>query len=627
MAVLNFEPQKEKRNIRGNILRVAAYIRVSSESEEQENSYDTQYEYFTRLLQSNPQWSDAGIYSDYGISGTDREQRTGYKRLLRHCEEEKIDYIICKSISRFARNTSDFINAMNIFRIHDVTIYFEKENIDSKTPARDFILASLAAIAQEESRSISSNIHWGIQKRYPQGHARNYIIYGYCYEEGENRIETMEGGYQLRRICVIKKEADVIEKIFQWVNEGKSFIDIARTLNQKQIPAPISQIRKRGENNNRRDIEIGWTGATISRIVSLERYCGDVLLQKTYTPDFLSHKSKKNQGNVSQYLVRDHHPSIIERKTFEDAQIIKQYNSHRYVNYKKKRKKHPFSGRLICASCGRFYNVRNTNAHPIWYCPISALNNGKSLCYAQKVYEEQLVRMIQKAFVKRFQLFPEYMIDEDKIENFIEEHQIEGVGEKKIFLQHMQSFPDQILLLMENVQKSDYLERNQEFLKKRIRELQIIINESEQRIRKLTIQEEMIERERIITVDSLISQNEIERITGKRKTEKIRQQKMEKEKEKLEEWLIEIEKYMRKLEIDYGEREKTLVWIKKLPRGEEGVKIFLKEFADNHIPSFILEIKIYDPCHFIVHWFDNTTTEVEMNSNVEDFRCRKIRLA
>ncbi len=106
MAELNFEPQKEKRNIRGNILRVAAYIRVSSESEEQENSYDTQYEYFTRLLQSNPQWSDAGIYSDYGISGTDREQRTGYKRLLRHCEEEKIDYIICKSISRFAQKES-----------------------------------------------------------------------------------------------------------------------------------------------------------------------------------------------------------------------------------------------------------------------------------------------------------------------------------------------------------------------------------------------------------------------------------------------------------------------------------------------------------------------------------------
>lgn len=621
MAVLNFEVPGDKRKIQGGILRVAAYIRVSTGSDEQENSYVTQYQYFTNLFQDNPQWINVGIYSDYGISGTDREQRTGYKRLLRHCEEEKIDYIICKSISRFARNTSDFINAMNIFRIHGVTIYFEKENIDSKTPAQDFILSSLAAIAQEESRSISSNIRWGIQKRYPQGHARNYIIYGYRYEEGKNKVETMEGGYQLRRIRVIEREAEVVKKIFQWVNEGNSFIDIARKLNQKQIPAPVSG--KKSENSNRKNIEIGWTGAMISRIVSLERYCGDVLLQKTYTPDFLSHKSKRNQGNMPQYLVRNHHPSIIERKTYEDAQVIKQYNSSRYTNYKKEKKKYAFSGRLVCASCGRFYNVRNTKAHPIWYCPTSALNNGKNFCHAQKVYEEQLIRMVRKAFVNRFQLFTESMIDDATIENLIEESCLGGDRGKDIHLQYMQAFPDQISLLLEKVQKSDYLERDQEFLKRRIRELKIRINEADQMMRKLLLQEEIMERDSIVTVDSLILQNETKRIAEKRKTEKERRQKMEKEEKNLEMCLREIEEYIEKLESDYTEREKTLDWIKTLPQGKKGIKIFLEEFINNHIPSFILEIKIYTPFHFSIRWFDNITTEVKMDSNVEDFRYRR----
>ena len=149
------------------ILRVAAYIRVSTDSDDQENSYETQDKYFTSLLQQNPDWTSAGVYADYGISGTNKERRTGYKRLLRHCQEGKIDRIVCKSISRFARNTSDFMTALDILHDNHVTILFEKENLDTQDSASNFILTTLAAIAQEESRTFSTNLQWSNQKRFP----------------------------------------------------------------------------------------------------------------------------------------------------------------------------------------------------------------------------------------------------------------------------------------------------------------------------------------------------------------------------------------------------------------------------------------------------------------------------
>ena len=332
-------------------LRVAAYIRVSTDSSDQENSYETQDRYFTELLTRNPEWIGAGVYSDYGISGTNQQHRTGYKRLLRHCREEKIDRIVCKSISRFARNTSDFMTALNILHDHHVTILFEKEGLDTADPTSDFILTTLAAIAQEESRSISSNIRWGNKKRYPKGQVRNYDIYGYRYAEGKNAFETMEDGYEIRRVELVEEEAAIVRRIFQEVEDGERYSDIARRLNYEHIPAPDQGKAKRkirGRTTVKEGIETGWTSAMISRMITLERYCGDALLQKTYTPDFLTHKSRKNEGEMPQYLVRDHHPAIISREQFERVQKIRQGNAARYGNGGK-RTDRPFSGRLICA--------------------------------------------------------------------------------------------------------------------------------------------------------------------------------------------------------------------------------------------------------------------------------------
>ena len=160
-------------------LNAAAYIRVSTDMSDQENSYETQERYFNQRIGSNTDWNAVGVYSDYGISGTSKEKRTGFRRLLRHCKEGKIDRIVCKSISRFAWNTADFMTALDALHDSGVTILFEKENLDTADPTSDFILTTLAAIAQEESRSISGNIRLGQKMRFPKGEVPNKVMYGY----------------------------------------------------------------------------------------------------------------------------------------------------------------------------------------------------------------------------------------------------------------------------------------------------------------------------------------------------------------------------------------------------------------------------------------------------------------
>lgn len=242
-------------------LNVAAYIRVSTDSSDQENSYETQERYFNRLIEANPEWNPIGVYSDYGISGTNSEKRTGFRRLLRHCKAGKIDRVICKSISRFARNTADFMMALDLLRENNVTILFEKENLDTADPTSEFILTTLGAIAQEESRSISSNINLGNKMRFKRGDVRNVDIYGYRYS-GE--MINSESGYKYKAVEIVEEEAVVIRRIFQEVAEGFSFADIARKLNREHIPAPESSAQKlrkvkskKGQLNS--ELDAGWT--------------------------------------------------------------------------------------------------------------------------------------------------------------------------------------------------------------------------------------------------------------------------------------------------------------------------------------------------------------------------------
>ena len=604
-------------------LRVAAYIRVSSDSSDQENSYETQDKYFSGLLSKNPEWTSAGVYSDYGISGTDKQHRTGYKRLLRHCREGKIDRIVCKSISRFARNTSDFMTALGILHEHQVTILFEKEGLDTADPTNDFILTTLAAIAQEESRSISSNIRWGNQKRYPKGQARNYDIYGYCYAKGEDAFETMEDGYQIHRVEIVEEEAAIVRRIFQEVEDGERYSDIARRLNYEHIPAPDQGKAKRkirGRTTVKEGIETGWTSPMISRMITLERYCGDALLQKTYTPDFLTHKSRVNNGEMPQYLVRDHHPAIISREQFERVQKVRQGNAARFGN-RGKRTDHPFSGRLICAHCGRAFNIRNASHYPIWFCPTSALNNGKGVCHAEKIYEEQAVRMFRKAFTDRFHLLSEPVLDDVTAADILSGRYGEEESSCCHFDQRADRFVEQIRQRLVNIQKMDFMERDRGFLKRQIEALKVTISEAESRRRILTTQRDTLGIRKELLNDAMVDGSTLAALENRIQEESDRIRNAEKEKEKLEQRLSHLESYWEQLEAGHEERDRALEWIETLPEGQEGTVAFLNGLTSAYVKAFALSITVHDPLHYTVHWFDDTSTDVEMYSNVEDYRC------
>jgi DNA invertase Pin-like site-specific DNA recombinase len=399
--MLSYEPCNNARPMTTAVHpRVAAYIRVSTDSTDQENSYETQEKYFTRLLSENPSWTFVGIYSDYGVSGTSGEKRPGFRRLLHHCKEGKIDRIVCKSISRFARNTVDFITALKVLKEYKVTILFEKEALDTAIPINEFILTTMAAIAQEESRSISDNVRWGTRKHYARGEIANQALYGYGYT---GRVLTTASGYRYKEIEIVETQAAVVRRIFNEAAVGKSYIGIARGLNGDNITPPEScHAKKRktkakpGQLNS--DLEPGWTARQISEILKNERYMGDVLVQKTYTVDYLTHQVRENKGDMEQYLVRDHHPAIVSRELYSAAQ------RKNCSGKSKPRRKYAFSGKLICAECGRYYNLRNSQRNPIWVCPSAIQNNGKVICHAEKVREEQIRRMLKMEISERFGL-------------------------------------------------------------------------------------------------------------------------------------------------------------------------------------------------------------------------------
>ena len=310
-------------------LRVAAYIRVSTDSRRQEDSYQRQEEHFTRLFSQHPEWEPVGIYSDYGMSATSQQKRVGFRRLLRHCREGKVQRILCKSISRFARNTRDFMEALSALREGGATIYFETEHLDTAYYTNEFVLTTLAALAQEESRSLSENIRWGIQKQYQTGEAKNLPIYGYRY------AEKRDSPGHLAQVEIVEAQAKVVRWVFEQAALGRSFQSIAASLNQADIAPPDTTWSRKHKRlregtppklGERRDeVEIGWTGEQISRMLQTERYAGDLLLQKKYKVNFYTETLKVNRGELPKYLVESHHPAIVSRELF--GQVQQRFNT------------------------------------------------------------------------------------------------------------------------------------------------------------------------------------------------------------------------------------------------------------------------------------------------------------
>ncbi len=277
------------------VLRVAAYCRVSTLLEEQETSYEAQICYYTTYINDHDGWILEGIYADEGISGTGVKKRDQFNRMISHCMEGLIDLVITKSISRFARNTLDCLKFIRLLKEQNIPVLFEKEGINTMDAKGEVLITILASLAQQESHSTSQNIRMGIRYQYQQGKVRlNYTRFlGYT--------KNAQGD-----LVIVPEEAQIVRRIYREFLEGRSPWRIARDLNEDKVRTCT------GKGH--------WYDKTIRSILKNEKYIGDALLQKEYVADYLTRRRAKNNGILPRYYVKDHHPAIISREEYKRVQ-------------------------------------------------------------------------------------------------------------------------------------------------------------------------------------------------------------------------------------------------------------------------------------------------------------------
>ena len=361
-------------------LRVAAYCRVSTEQEEQQNSYQVQIAYYTDLINRKKEWSLVGIFADEGISGTQTKNRTEFKRMIRMCKNKKIDLVITKSISRFARNTVDCLEYVRQLKNLGIGVIFEKENINTLTMTSEFMIALYGSFAQAESESISKNVSWGKEKAYREGKVQFQYQNLLGYRKGTDGKPE-----------IVPEEAETIKLIYKLFLDGYSMTNIKKTLESKGI------LTAKGKKV--------WNESLISSILKNEKYVGDALLQKTYTLDCITHKVVRNHGERPMYLVTDHHAPIIDRDTYNRVQQeLARRSSKRKISDKtiteqgKYSSKYALSELLICGHCGTPYRRTTWSARGkkqiVWRC-ISRLEHGKKYCPdSPTIKEDQLHKAI-----------------------------------------------------------------------------------------------------------------------------------------------------------------------------------------------------------------------------------------
>lgn len=605
-------------------VRVAAYIRVSTDHENQEDSYELQERYFTQLLWDNPEWISAGVYSDYGISATGHANRRGFNRLIRHCKEGKIDRIICKSISRFARNTSDFMDALSVLNDYGVSMYFEKENLDTACFTNEFILTTLGAIAQEESRNISENQKWGIRSRMQRSELQNKEMYGYRFAEGEDAFETLDTGYRIRRIEVVEHEAAIVRRIFDEYISGRSCNSIARGLNIDCIPPPsrhyISKknfekaVRILSEANGGTPDERlnrGWTGKRVLYIIKQVRYTGNILAQMTYVESYITHKCVRNDGMYPQYYIRNHHPAIITEEIFCQAEQIRMQNSN-MGKFGNKAKPLPFSGIIYCGRCGKVYNVRNSGYNPIWFCPNASDKCGSMRCSAEHIYESQLIQMFRKAVIERFAPY-----DSDIRENrAVSDLQSGGFSEKAFSDSESKGFIGHMISCLMRLQ-SDNVEKDRAYAKRKICVLRMEKKRAQSRVEFIKMRIKMADILRD-TIGDTFALKYMEKLQKLLVDSKIEEARAKKRVEKEETNLLRQELYWEETEANYLNRQKTIEWMKTLSDDSKGMVEFLNGLKTEHVRAFVLGVVVFDPMHFCVRWYDNATSEVVLFSNADE---------
>ncbi len=360
---------------------MAAYCRVSTDQLEQLSSYEAQVEYYTSYITNHPDYELAGIYADEGISGTNTKKREQFNKMIKDCKNRKIDMIITKSISRFARNTLDCLNFVRQLKDLGIGIIFEKENINTLDAKGEVLLSILSSLAQDESRSISENSTWGIRRRFEQGKvAVNHTKFlGYDKDEDGNLI-------------INENQAKIVRRIYKDYLDGKGPNRIARELEEENIPNWNGKAK--------------WYEGSIRKMLSNEKYKGDALLQKTYTVDFLTKKRVQNTGQIPRYYVEESHPAIIPKDMWEAVQLEMERRrafaeKHGIVKVDYATVENPFAGRVICGHCGspfgrKVWNSTNeTFRRKIWRCNKKYKIKGEKSCENKHIDD----RTLYQAFI------------------------------------------------------------------------------------------------------------------------------------------------------------------------------------------------------------------------------------
>lgn len=344
--------------------RVAAYARVSTDREEQETSLTAQTDYYRKKIQEHPGWRFVEIYVDHGISGLSTNRREGFNRMVEDCLAGRIDLVLTKSISRFARNTVDTVTTIRKLKEKGVSVYFEKENIFSMDAKGEFLLTLMFGLAQEESRSISENVTWGQRKRMADGKVSLSYSRFLGYDKGPEKYTMV----------VNEEQAVIVRRIFYMFLQGYAAHTIAEILTEAKVQTPCGG---------------RWRSSTIRGILTNEKYKGDALLQKSFTVDFLKKKKKKNEGELPQYYVEGDHEPIISPWLFDYVQekIAKRRDyGTRYSGVAL------FSSKLICGKCGSIYGPKpwhsTTYNHLVWQCHRRHIKENK--CLAFNIYDKLL---------------------------------------------------------------------------------------------------------------------------------------------------------------------------------------------------------------------------------------------
>jgi site-specific DNA recombinase len=381
---------RNEQNLGGQKKRIGVYVRVSTELESQASSYGIQVSYFKEYVGRNPQWELFEIFSDEGISGTSTKNRDGFNRMIECCKNKEIDYIITKSISRFARNTLDCLHYIRMLKGLGIGIYFQKENLDTLDSKSELFLTILSSMAQEESRSISENTKWGVQKRFQQGivHMPTTYFLGYDTDEDGN-------------IIIDEKQAKVVRRIFRDFLSGKGTPLIAKGLTEDGVSTA------RGNTT--------WTSDAVYKILKNEKYMGDCLAQKTVTLDFLTHKRVRNKDHQPQFLVKNNHPAIISEEDWNAVQqeLKRRSKMQRDPDGKYSMRysgKATFSNKLFCGECQRPVIRRRLTTHTknrekvpftAWQCRSAArLDKEFKGCKSQYIWEVDLEKEFMRLLIE-----------------------------------------------------------------------------------------------------------------------------------------------------------------------------------------------------------------------------------